>query len=405
VRSGPAGGVVAGAYVADLSGHGNVLTFDMGGTSTDVATVVEGEAKTTTEGVIAGVPIKLPMADVHTVGAGGGSIAWIDDGGALRVGPQSAGADPGPASYGRGGTEATVTDADLILGYLAGGTSLGGEVVLERDLAEKAIGGLADELGLDVLEAAQGIVRVAEAEIVRALRVISVERGLDPRDFGLVAFGGAGPMHACALAEQLGMSTVLVPRAGGVLSALGLAISDARRDYVRPFLADVSALDQDELARRFDDMESAAQQELGEEVAFRRRADLRYRGQSFELTIEADDLGALRDRFNDAHDRRYGYRMESEPIEIVSARLTATIPVDKPALKDVAGSGAGSAASRKAHFDEGWADVAVFARDQMGAGAEVTGPAIVDLNESTCVVRPGWRATLVETGTLVLEAS
>jgi N-methylhydantoinase A len=405
VLSGPAGGVVAAAYVADLSGHSNVLTFDMGGTSTDVAPVIDGEAKTTTEGTIAGVPIKLPMTDVHTVGAGGGSIAWVDEGGALRVGPQSAGADPGPASYGKGGTETTVTDANLVLGYLEDGASLGGEVVLDRQLAEKAIKALAEALDLDVLEAARGIVRVAEAEIVRALRVISVERGLDPRDFGLVAFGGAGPMHACALATQLGMSTVLVPRTSGVLSALGLAISDARRDYVRPYLAELSVLDRDGLERRFGDMEHAAREELAGEPAFRRRADMRYRGQSFELTVDADDLEVLADRFHDAHDQRYGYRMEMEPVEIVNARVIATIAVDKPSLKEKGGAGDGHAGSRDANFDGEWAKVDVFAREEMSVGATVTGPAIVELKEATCVVRPGWRAALDDTGTLVLGTS
>src|SRR5215204_4874949 len=226
VLSGPAGGVVGAAYVGSLGGYEDLLTFDMGGTSTDVAPIIGGEAQTTTETVVAGVPIKLPMVDVHTVSAGGGSIAWVDAGGALRVGPHSAGADPGPAAYGRGGEEAAVTDANLFLGYLRDGAELGGEVVLQRELSEKALKSLGERLGLDAQEVALGIVRVANAEMVRALRVMSVERGLDPREFALLAFGGAGGMHACALAEELGMETVLVPRAGGVLSALGLAISD-----------------------------------------------------------------------------------------------------------------------------------------------------------------------------------
>jgi N-methylhydantoinase A len=403
VISGPAAGVVAAAYVANSSGRQNVITFDMGGTSTDVATVIGGEAETTTEGSIAGVPIKLPMTDVHTVGAGGGSIATVDDGGALRVGPQSSGADPGPASYGKGGTEATVTDADLVLGYLPHGASLGGEVVLDRDLAEKAVGALAQQLALDVVEAAQGVVRVAEAEIVRALRVITVERGLDPRAFTLVAFGGAGPMHACALAEELGMAGVLIPRTSGVFSALGLAISDARRDYVRPFPAGISDLDAVGLDRRFDEMEHVAKNELGDEVAFRRRADLRYRGQSFELTIEADDLDVLADRFSDEHDRRYGFRMDSEPIEIVSVRLTAMVAIDKPALKETGGASTGRTGSRGANFDGRWIDVGVFAREEMAVGTEITGPAMVELKESTCIVRPGWRAALDDTGTLTVE--
>ncbi|MDQ3864058.1 MAG: hydantoinase/oxoprolinase family protein, partial [Actinomycetota bacterium] len=237
VLSGPAGGVVGAAYVGSLGGYKDLLTFDMGGTSTDVAPILSGEAQTTTETVVAGVPIKLPMVDVHTVSAGGGSIAWADAGGALRVGPHSAGAEPGPAAYDKGGTEPAVTDANLFLGYLADGTELGGEVVLRRELAEKALAALGENLGLGAEDVALGTVRVANAEMTRALRIISVERGLDPRVFALLAFGGAGGMHACALAEELGMPTVLVPRAGGVLSALGLAISDIRRDYVGPYLS------------------------------------------------------------------------------------------------------------------------------------------------------------------------
>ena len=243
VLSGPAGGVVGAAHVARASGYEDVLTFDMGGTSTDVAPVVGGEASTTTESVVAGVPIKLPMVDVHTVSAGGGSIAWADPGGALRVGPRSAGADPGPAAYGKGGEEPTVTDANLLLGYLGDGAELGGELTLSADSAEQALKTLGKELDLDALETALGVVRVANAEMGRALRVISVERGLDPREFALVAFGGAGGLHACALAEELGIPAVLVPRAGGVLSALGLAMSDVRRDYVRPLLGGEDAED------------------------------------------------------------------------------------------------------------------------------------------------------------------
>ncbi|MGH2823739.1 MAG: hydantoinase/oxoprolinase family protein, partial [Thermoleophilaceae bacterium] len=218
VLSGPAGGVVGAAFAAGQSGYRNLLTFDMGGTSTDVAPIVDGEIQTTTDAVVAGVPLKHPMIDVHTVSAGGGSIAYADAGGALHVGPRSAGAEPGPACYGQGGENATVTDANLYLGYLADGAALGGEVRIQRELAERALVAVGGALGLDPLETALGVVRVANAEMTRALRVISIERGLDPRDFALVAFGGAGGMHACALAEELDIGTVLVPRACGVLS-------------------------------------------------------------------------------------------------------------------------------------------------------------------------------------------
>jgi N-methylhydantoinase A len=402
VLSGPAGGVVGAAYVGSLGGYRDLLTFDMGGTSTDVAPIIDGEAQTTTETVVAGVPIKLPMVDVHTVSAGGGSIAWADAGGALRVGPHSAGAEPGPAGYDKGGEEPAVTDANLFLGYLRDRAELGGEVVLRRDLSEEALGALGEKLGLDAEETALGIVRVANAEMVRALRVISVERGLDPREFALLAFGGAGGMHACALAEELGMETVLVPRAGGVLSALGLAISDLRRDYVRPYLTPLEGLDESEFEERFGDMENTAAEDL-ESPEYTRRADLRYRGQSFELTVEADAPGKLEERFHASHEQRYGYRMEDEPVELVNLRLVATVPVEKPELDEPSAGGEPEAERREANFDGGWREVPVFDRERMGEGSEVAGPAIVEFKESTCVVRPGWRGAVDGVGTLVLE--
>jgi N-methylhydantoinase A len=403
ILSGPAGGVVGAAYVAGLGGYRDLLTFDMGGTSTDVAPVVEGEAQTSTESVIAGVPIKLPMVDVHTVSAGGGSIAWADAGGALRVGPRSAGAEPGPAAYDKGSEEPAVTDANLFLGYLADGTELGGEVTLRRDLSEKALGSLGEEVGLDPEETALGIVRVADAEMARALRVISVERGLDPRDFALLAFGGAGGMHACTLAEELGMSTVLVPRAGGVLSALGLAISDVRKDYVRPYLKGLEEVEAEGVERSFEEMEVTAAEHL-ERPENTRRADLRYAGQSFELTVEAGEpFGELEERFHAAHEQRYGYRMDDEAVELVNLRLISTVPVDKPELAEPQAEGDAESGRREANFGGEWIEVPVLDRGRMGEGSEVEGPAIVEFKESTCVVRPGWRGEIDNVGTLVLE--
>ncbi len=402
VLSGPAGGVVGAAYVGEKGGYHDLLTFDMGGTSTDVAPIIEGEAQTTTETVVAGVPIKLPMVDVHTVSAGGGSVAWADPGGALRVGPHSAGADPGPACYDKGGEEPTVTDANLFLGYLADGAELGGEVTLRRELSEKALASLGDKLELDAEEAALGILRVADAEMVRALRVISVERGLDPRDFALLAFGGAGGMHSCALAEELGIETVLVPRAGGVLSALGLAISDLRRDYVSPFLSDLEGVEEDEFEQRFRAMEKKAAGDL-EGPEHTRRADLRYGGQSFEITVDAGSFGKLEDRFHATHEQRYGYRMDDEKVELVNLRLISTVPVEKPELREPEPEGDAQAGEREANYDGEWRGVAVLDRERMGEGSEVAGPAIVEFKESTCVVRPGWRGTVDGVGTLVLE--
>ncbi|WP_273887378.1 hydantoinase/oxoprolinase family protein [Rubrobacter naiadicus] len=402
VLSGPAGGVVGAAYVARASGYENVLTLDMGGTSSDAAPILDGEALTTTESVVAGVPIKLPMVDVHTVSAGGGSVAWADAGGALRVGPHSAGADPGPACYGLGGEDPTVTDANLLLGYLRDGARLGGEVVLRRELAERALAKLGRRLGLDAHQTALGVIRVANTEMVRALRVISVERGLDPREFALVAFGGAGPLHACALAEELGMRTVLVPKAGGVLSALGLAISELRRDYVSPFLRPLAEADPEEIERIFVEMEQGAASDL-ESPRLRRRADLRYRGQAFELAVEADVVEKLEGNFHEAHEQRYGYRMEEEPVELVNLRLTAISPVERPLLEEGEAQGDPVTERRRVEFEEGWEEVPVLKRSRMGKGSRIEGPAVVEFDEATCLVRPGWRGEVDGAGTLVLE--
>jgi N-methylhydantoinase A len=322
--SGPAGGVVGATRIAEQAGFADAIAFDMGGTSTDVCLITGGAADRSVERTIAGLPIRLPSVDVHTVGAGGGSIAWIDAGGALRVGPESAGADPGPACYGRGGNRPTVTDANLLLGRLP--RQLADRLELDVEAAERALGGLAPA---DVID-------VVNAEMLRALRVVSVERGRDPTELALVAFGGAGPLHACALAEALGTETVLVPESAGVLSALGLAVSDERRDHVRSEV------------RRLAEVR---------ELPLEGEADLRYLGQSFELTVPlGPDLG---ERFHRLHAERYGYADRARELELVAIR-TAEIRAG-PSLEL-------PAASRK----------------------EVRGPALIELDGSTCWVAPGW---------------
>jgi N-methylhydantoinase A len=402
VLSGPAGGVVGAALIGERSGFRDVLTFDMGGTSTDVASVIDGHVSTTIESEVAGVPIRFPMVDVHTVSAGGGSVAWADEGGVLRVGPHSAGADPGPASYDLGGDEVTVTDANILLGNLRDGARLGGRVELRRDLAEKAVARLAGELGMSDRGIAVGIIEVANAEMARALRFISIERGLDPRDFGLVAFGGAGPMHACALADELGISRVLIPKASGMLSALGLALSELRRDYVTPYPARLTDTDPEEVEAGFLPMEERARADL-ESPLLVRRADLRYAGQSFELTVAADDIDALGIRFHDAHERRYSYRMEDEPVEIVALRLIATVRHEEVELREGRAEGDPVTSTRRAFFAGSWTEVPVVDRSRMGAGSEVTGPCIVELAGSTCVVGPDWAGAIDDSGTLILE--
>lgn len=402
VLSGPAGGVVGAAYAASASGLADVLSFDMGGTSTDVAPIRGGEAAVTNEAVVAGVPIRLPMVDVHTVSAGGGSIAWADPGGALRVGPRSAGADPGPASYGLGGAEPTVTDANLALGYLDSGTALAGGLRLSGERALEALRRVGAPLGLDPLQTALGTVRVANAEMARALRVVTVERGLDPRDFALVAFGGAGGTHACALAEDLGIASVLVPRAAGVLSALGLAISDLRRDEVAAHIAPVEELRPAALEEAFAALSERASAGF-ERPLLRRRADLRYRRQAFELTVDADDPVRLRARFETAHEARYGYRMADEPVEVVALRVTATVAVERPPLRATRGRDDARLGARSACFDGEWRDTAVLDGAALERGAAVRGPAVVQWPEATCVVRPGWSGEVDGAGALLLR--
>ncbi len=337
--SGPAGGVVGASVVARLSGYEHVISLDMGGTSTDVCLIAGGQPERSTERVVGGFPIRLPSVDVHTIGAGGGSIVWRDAGGALRVGPKSASAHPGPACYGRGGTEPTVTDANLLLGRLP--EWLPGGIELDRDAARLALG--------DVDPSA--VIATVNAEMLRALRVVSVERGHDPREFALVAFGGAGPLHACALAEELGISTVLVPAAAGVLSALGLAASDERRDTVRSFVRPLAEIT---------------------ELPPAGEADLRYAGQSFELSVPLGEDVA--EAFHRAHEERYGYADRNRPLELVAVR-TADVRPGPPVSLPSSGS------------------------------LPVAGPAVLELEGATCWIPPGWVGDRDGNSTLILTRS
>jgi N-methylhydantoinase A len=334
--SGPAAGVVGAARIARLAGIENAISLDMGGTSTDVCLIAGGEAGRTGERDVGGLPIRLPTVDLQTVGAGGGSIAWRDEGGALRIGPRSAGADPGPACYGRGGVEPTVTDANLALGRLP--EELAGGLELDRAAAELSLGDLEPE----------EVVEVVNAEMLRALRLVSIERGHDPRDFALVAFGGAGPLHACALADELEIGTVLVPAAAGVLSALGLVASEERRDSVRSYVVPLE--------------EAGLLPPAGE-------ADLRYRGQSFELTVPLG--GDVAEAFHAAHEERYGYADRERPLELVAVRT---------------------------------ADVRRGPELELppGDSLDVQGPAVVVLEGATCWVPPGWVGARDGNSTLVL---
>jgi N-methylhydantoinase A len=385
VLSGPAGGAAGAAFAARAAGVERALCLDMGGTSADVCVVEEGAVAETGSSEIAGRPIALPTLDVHTVGAGGGSIAWRDAGGALRVGPRSAGAVPGPACYGRGGTEPTVTDANLLLGHLPEDAPLAGGVVLDRGAAERAVGALAEQLGLDPIACADGIVRVANAEMLRALRVVTVERGIDPRDHALVAFGGAGPLHAVAIAEELGIERVIAPRASGVLAALGLVVAPRRRDAQRSVLRSGAALTADAVGADVAELAAAARTALGEPAApVAVTYELRYRGQAYELAVsEPPDAPArtpdeLRAAFEAAHEERYGYRDPAAQIELVTVRASAATaaPVPPQAAADAAGP------------------------DSPLPGAAIPGPAVVPLPESTLVIPAGWRGTVLADGAI-----
>jgi len=400
VLSGPAGGAVGAGLLARTSGDGNALGFDMGGTSCDVCVVEGGEVRRTDSRRIGGRTIQLPMVDVHTVGAGGGSIGWRDSGGALRVGPRSAGAEPGPACYGRGG-EPTVTDANLLLGHLAADSRLAGGVDLDAEAAARAVSGLARSLDLAPLEAAAGIVRVANQEMVRALRVVTVERGIDPRGFALLPFGGAGPMHAAAIAAELGIEAILCPRASGVLSALGLCASDRRRDTARTVMLSGGDLSAARIGTEVADLIAAAGAGIEgarAEVVY----EMRYAGQAFELAVPGPlepDPDDLAERFERTHEERYGHRDPEGEVVLVDIRLALVAP--GPELRPAAAAvGQVEELARPVRFGDEWIETPVL-RGEPAAGAGAEGPVIFELPEATLVLPPRWTATVDDAGTIV----
>jgi N-methylhydantoinase A len=402
VLSGPAGGAVGAGLLAQLSGDGNALGFDMGGTSCDVCVVEDGEVRRTDSRSVEGRPIQLPMVDVHTVGAGGGSIGWRDSGGALRVGPRSARASPGPACYGRGGSEPTVTDANLLLGNLAGDSELAGGVSLDFEAAERALGELGRSLDLDPIETAVGILRVADQEMVRALRVVTVERGVDPRGFALLPFGGAGPMHAAAVAAELGIETILCPRAGGVLSALGLCASERRRDTARTVMLSGSELSGERIAAEVGAMVAEAGAGMDGDAEARVVYQLRYAGQAFELPVPGPvdpDPAELVEGFERAHEERYGHRDPDGEVVLVDVDLAMV--VSGPALRPAAAiAAAPRSSSRPVHFDGEWIETPVL-RGEPAAGSVAEGPVVFELPEATFVLPPGWRTRVDEHGTII----
>lgn len=404
VLSGPAGGVAAAASIARLSDHRDLVTFDMGGTSADFSVLQGGLPSWTTDAVIDTFPIAIPVVDLESVGAGGGSLAWIDAGGALRVGPRSAGANPGPMAYNKGGTQVTVTDADLVAGVL-GPSLLGGRLSLDGTRSRAGLEKLASELRLPLDDTILGVQQVVRASMAKAMRLILARRGLDPRDAALLAFGGAGGMHAWALARELGTRTVLVPFLPGAFSAFGILISPIRIEYGRSVVRTLEKADRvirstiDEFRERAGhDLE--AQGHDPEKAVIEASADMRFRGQSYEINVPL--RGDLAQSFRRAHRRRYGYASRTEPIELVTVRLVARVPrsgrVPPPPIAPIA-----RPHRRKVLFEDGWREAAVHQRKDLGVGREIAGPAIIEEDHATTVVPPAARLHVHRTGLLSIE--
>jgi N-methylhydantoinase A len=411
VLSGPAGGALAGIFVCQQTKTNNIITVDMGGTSLDICLVENRKPKYTTESQIGGYPIKLPMIDIHTIGAGGGSIAWIDEGGALRVGPESAGAVPGPVCYQKGGQEPTVTDANAVLGRLNPHYILGGQMEMDVENAKKAIKEkIADPLNLTIEEAAMGIIRIVNANMVRGIRVVSVENGHDPREFSLVSFGGAGPIHAVEMARELAMKEVIIPVNPGITSAIGMLTADVRHDYVQTYITSTDNLDLNKLEALYNQLETEAASQLAAEgfkndnAVLLRTADMRYSGQSFELGVSVpagelkpEHIKAIEAQFHDMHMKQYGYQRPGETIELVNLRLVALGKLPGLTIKDESAlnrTKPDADTYRDVYFDNDYVSTAIYNRDTLLPGQQITGPAIIEQLDSTTVIFPGQKARI-----------
>jgi N-methylhydantoinase A len=407
--SGPSAGLMGAIYTARAAGFENLLTFDMGGTSTDVSLVQGGVPKVRTDNEVAGYPVRVPMLDIKFIGAGGGSVAWINDGGALKVGPRSQGAHPGPACYDQGGVEATVTDVNVTLGFLHPEKLLGGRKDIRRDLSCEAITrNVAAPLGLGLMEAAHGIRTIVNTNMVGALKLVSVEQGYDPRDFALVAFGGAGPLHATAVARQLGIRTVIIPESPGILCALGLLTVDRRYDVVRTAVTTLREASIDALNDIWRDLDSQAMQWLDrEDVPSGRRIlqriiEARYRGQNYELPIPVDTgmwaedtLDRLEARFHEEHERIYGFHSKKAAVQIVNLRTVAQGVMPKPTMAEHKADGSTPASAVIGHRMVSWdarsplVETPVYARNRLQPGHVIAGPAIAEQMDTTIVIAPG----------------
>jgi len=415
--SGPAGGMAGAKYIADIAGHHRLLTLDMGGTSTDVA-MIDGDLRLTNEGRIGHYPVGIPMVDLHTIGAGGGSIATIDSGNVLQVGPQSAGADPGPACYGRGGEHATVTDAHLILGRLRAGAFLGGHMRLDIAAAHKVIEKLSANIGVSVEDTAMGILRIVNTHMAQALRVISVQRGYDPRDFTLVSFGGAGGLHLCELADALDMKHAIIPLHGGVLSALGMLVAPRARQLshtVTGLLADFSVF---QLEIKFDELERLGREALIAEgvtenlITVQRSLDLRYRGQSYTLNIPWHDMEQSTHDFHQSHQARYGHCLEL-PIEVVNIRIGVEGPGSRINMSPISSTETNLRAAGahipdpnvpvKVQLYNVEGDTWVYERNYLERGQVISGPALITETTSTSYIAPGWQCRVDDFGNLLVD--
>ncbi|MDG6926541.1 MAG: hydantoinase/oxoprolinase family protein [Nitrososphaerota archaeon] len=438
IESGPAAGAIAASYIGKMLGEHNVISFDMGGTTAKASSIERGQprmarsyevgpAATPETGLTkgGGYPLKTPVIDLVEIGAGGGSIAWIDSGGALKVGPRSAGASPGPACYMTGGTEPTITDANLVLGRIDPSYFLGGEMKLNPEAASNAIKEkCATPLGYTIVESAMGIVDIANASMLRALSLVSVERGYDPREFSLVAFGGAGPMHVNALAKELGIPKVIIPHNPGLTSALGLLVTDVKHEFVQTYVHQTSTIDIDRLNKIYEDFRNNAMKLLSsegvrdEDVSFVRSLDMRYLGQSYELLVEIPDgevkptdIRKIEERFFAIHERTYGHAVRTEPTQVVSVRLVGIGSIPKPRINALPRGNESpidaSKGTRNVYFSEAssYLSAGVFERTSLKWGNVVKGPAVIEDKDATTIVHPGYRVEVEKYGYLVMTPS
>ncbi len=420
IESGPAAGVLGAAYIGRMTNQLKVISFDMGGTTAKAGIVQDGEPRIVSRFQAGEWLISTPSLDLVEIGAGGGSIAWIDKSGLLKVGPQSAGAVPGPACYPNGGALPTVTDANVTLGWLNPEFFVGGKFHLNPGAAEQAIARhIAEPLQLETIEAANGIIKIVSSGMVEALRLVTVSRGEDPREYVLVAFGGAGPVHAALLAQELKIPRVLIPASPGVHSAMGLLVSDLKRDYIQTHFADLEAVEVGEIERRFAGMETTAQQEFEsqgiarEQIVHERAIDLRYSIQKYELPVPVAQSGLRQDAivgwrraFDEIHEKHFGSRAEDQKVELVNYRLTTKVTVPKPAVTELPiqeASCDGAIKARRQAFFDGWHDTPVYEREKLRPGNRLCGPAIIEQMDSTTVVHPGQEAHIDRFGNIIIE--